>query len=113
MEGVNRREFLAAAAVSPLMQTTRPGSVFVCMHEASYDRFDFRTAMEGSARACIRAVEHQLPKVRELAQKETPGAPRRLLDDLGLKAVSSSNQVGLAESGDARTRSLEDLKWKV
>ena len=114
MEPVNRREFIAAAALAPLLQTARPaGSMFVCMHKASSDRFDFKTAMEGWAKAGIRAVEPNLTKVREFAQKESVAAARRLLDDLGLKAVSSSNQVGLAEPGDARTRSLEDLKWKA
>jgi 2-keto-myo-inositol isomerase len=113
MEHVNRREFLTLAAAAPLMQTTQPGSMFVCMHEASSDRFDFRTAMEGYAKAGIRAVEPQLAKVREFEQKESPGAAKRLLDDLRLKPVSSSNQLGLAEPGDARAKSLEDLKWKV
>jgi sugar phosphate isomerase/epimerase len=111
---MNRREFVALAAAAPaLIQTARPGSMFVCMHEASSDRFDFRAAMEGYAKAGIRAVEPQLTKVREFAQKESVAAARRLLDDLGLKAASSSNQLGLAEPGDARARSLDDLKWKV
>src|SRR5258707_3628343 len=94
-------------------QPPRAGTMFVCMHEASSDRFDFKTAMEGYAKAGIKAVEPSLVKVREFAQKESPAVARRLLDDLGLKAVSSSNQVGLPEPGDARTRALEDLKWKV
>jgi len=69
MEPVNRREFIAAAALAPLLQTARPaGSMFVCMHEASSDRFDFKTAMEGWARAGIRAVEPNLTKVREFTQ---------------------------------------------
>jgi len=112
---VNRRDFLAlAAAAPPLMQQSRPsGSMFVCMHETSSDRFDFRSAMEGYAKAGIRAVEPSLVKVREFAQKESPAAAKRLLDDLGLKAVSSSNQLGLPEPGEARARSLEDLRWKV
>jgi sugar phosphate isomerase/epimerase len=113
-ESLNRREFVALAATPALMQTNRPpGSLYVCMHEASSDTFDFRTAMEGYAKAGIRAVEPQLTKVREFAQTESVGAARRLLDDLGLKAVSSSNQLGLAEPGDARARSLDDLKWKA
>jgi 2-keto-myo-inositol isomerase len=87
--------------------------MFVCMHEASSDRFDFKTPMEGYAKAGIRAVEPQLTKVREFAQKESVAAARRLLDDLGLKAASSGNQIGLAEPGDTRARSLDDLKWKV
>src|SRR6266852_765363 len=115
MEPVNRREFVAIAALIPLLQTTTKstGSMFVCMHEASSDRFDFKTAMEGWSKAGIRAVEPNLTKVREFAQKESVAAARRLLDDLGLKAVSSSNQVGLAEPADARARSLDDLKWKA
>ena len=114
MEAVNRREFIAAAAaLPPLMQATATSSIIVCMHEASSDRIDFKTAMEGYSKAGIRAVEPQLAKVREFAQKESPAAARRLLADLGLKPASSSNQIGLAEPGDARARSLEDLKWKV
>ena len=109
---LNRREFVVLAAAPALMQSA-PSAVAVCMHETSSDRFDFRTAMEGYAKAGIRAVEPQLTKVREFAQKESPAAARRLLDDLGLRAVSSSNQIGLAEPGDARAQSLEDLKWKV
>jgi len=110
---LNRREFVALAAVPALLQTRPSGSLTLCMHEASSDRFDFRTAMEGYAKAGIRAVEPQLTKVREFAQKESVAAAKRLLDDLGLKAMSSSNQIGLAEPADARARSLDDLKWKA
>src|SRR5919198_1145844 len=110
---LNRREFIAFAAAPALMQTQPSGSLVVCMHETTSDRFDFRTAMEGYARAGIRAVEPQLTKVREFAMKESPAAARRLLDDLGLKAVSSSNQLGLMEPSDQRTANLEQLKWKV
>jgi 2-keto-myo-inositol isomerase len=116
MTSANRREFLALAAALPtLVQATQtePGSMYVCMHEVTSDRFEFKTAMEGYARAGIRAVEPTLAKVREFAQKESPATAKRLLDDLGLKAVSSSNQLGLAEPSDTRAQSLEDLKWKV
>src|SRR5260370_3967005 len=114
MEPVNRREFVAIAAVTRRRQTAKStGPMFVCMHEASSDGFDFKTAMEGWARAGIRAVEPNLMKVREFAQKESPAAARRLLGDLGLKAVSSSNQIGLAEPGEQRAQGLEQLNWKV
>jgi 2-keto-myo-inositol isomerase len=118
---MDRREFFAmAAAVPAVMQAqsrssspAKPGAMFVCMHEATSDKFDFRAAMEGWAKAGIRAVEPNLVKVREFAQKESPAAARRLLDDLGLKAVSSSNQLFLPEPGDQRAQAIEDLKWKV
>src|SRR5262245_52949122 len=119
MASVNRRHFMALAALPSVAsmaqsaQSPRSGSMFVCMHETSSDGFDFKTAMEGYAKGGIKAVEPSLIKVREFAQKESPAAARRLLDDLGLKAVSSSNQLNLPEPGDARTRALDDLKWKV
>jgi 2-keto-myo-inositol isomerase len=116
MEPIDRRTFFAlAAAAPPLMQaqTGGSGSMFVCMHEISSDKFDFKPAMEGYAKAGIRAVEPVLTKVREFAQRESPATAKRLLGDLGLKAVSSSNQLGLPEPGEARAKSLDDLKWKV
>lgn len=117
MEPVDRRTFLAlaAAAAPPLMnaQTGSAGGMFVCMHEASAAKFDYKTAMEGWAKAGIKAVEPDLNKVREFAQKESPAKAKQLLDDLGLKAVSSSNQLFLPEPGEQRTKALEDLKWKV
>ena len=121
MDRLSRRDFLAITTAAPvLLQASgsaqaRPpqGPIFVCMHQASSDKFDFRTAMEGYAKAGIRAVEPSLVKIREFAQKESVAAAKRLLDDLGLKPVSTSNQLGLPEPGDARVKSLEDLKWKV
>ncbi len=121
MSDLNRRDFLGLAALPialaqarPLgAQTPAPGGIFVCMHGASSERFDFRAQMEGWAKAGIRAVEPSLPKVREFAQKESPAAARRLLDDLGLRAVSSSNQLFLPEPGETRLKSLDELKWKV
>jgi sugar phosphate isomerase/epimerase len=124
MTTVSRRDFLAAAAAVPVLlgeaaeAQNRPQGVgngmFVCMHGVTSDRFDFRAQMEGWAKAGIRAVEPSLPKVREFAEKNGgPMAARRLLDDLGLRAVSSSNQLGLPEPGASRIKSLEELKWKV
>jgi sugar phosphate isomerase/epimerase len=120
METLNRREFAALAAaplLAPAGGLAQAGDggedIFVCMHGATSSRADFRTMMEGWARAGIRAVEPDLPNVRRFAQQESPAAARRLLDDLGLRAVSSSNQLFLEEPGDQRAGSLEDLRWKV
>ena len=121
MAPVTRREFFAIAAAPALlpvrtagaMQVRAAGAMYVCMHQASSERFDFRTAMEGYAKAGIRAVEPNLIKVREFAKQESPAAARRLLEDLGLTPVSSSNQLWLPEPGDRRAQALEDLKWKV
>jgi 2-keto-myo-inositol isomerase len=137
---INRREFLATAVALPALMRADAASAqgagakpvtlgppptaaqvanrqgfFVSMHEASSERFDFRTAMQGYAKAGVRAVEPNLVKVREFTQQagESPASARRLLDDLGLKPVSSSNQLGLPEPGQNRQRSLDDLKWQV
>ena len=124
MHELKRREFLALAAAPlllPQQRTSAPqppprlGSrLTVCMHEASSERFDFRAAMEGYAKAGVRYVEPNLLKVREFAMKEGgPAAAKRLLDDLGLLPASSSNQLGLMEPSDQRVKNLEELKWKV
>jgi 2-keto-myo-inositol isomerase len=99
---------------TPQQVANRQG-FFVSMHEASSEQFDFPTAMQGYAKAGVRAVEPNLLKVREFTQKpgESPASAKRLLDDLGLKPVSTSNQLGLPEPGQNRQRSLDDLKWKV
>ena len=118
MGSLNRREFAALAAV-PLVAGMAParqsggGGMFVSMHGATSSRSEFRSMMEGWARAGIRAVEPDLPNVRRFAEQESPAAARRLLDDLGLRAVSSSNQLFLEEPGELRARRLEDLRWKV
>lgn len=130
MSDLNRRGFLALAAASVLLPQRaavaqvatgrtpvlpRLGSgLMVCMHQASSERFDFRTAMEGYAKAGVRLVEPNLLKVREFAQKEGgPAAAKRLLDDLGLLPASTSNQLFLMEPGEQRLKSIEELKWKV
>lgn len=87
--------------------------MFICMHEITSLGFDFRPAMEGYAKAGITAVEPQLRIVRKFEQENGSGSARRLLDDLGLKVVSSSNQLFLDESGPQRAPALEELKWKV
>jgi 2-keto-myo-inositol isomerase len=121
----NRREFLAMAAAlpaAPLLEQSRatqrpapkPGAFFVSMHMASAGpMFDFKTAAEGYAKAGVTAIEPDLVKVRAFAQKESPAAAKRLLEDLGLKPVSTSNQLFLMEPGEQRARAVEDLKWKV
>ena len=111
---MNRREFLAAIASAPLLaQPPRmPTGLFPCMHQVSSNGFDYRTSLEGYSKAGIRAVEVVLVKAREFADKESPAAARRLLDDLGLKAASTSNHVGAVEPNPNRAKNLDDLKAK-
>jgi 2-keto-myo-inositol isomerase len=111
---INRREFLAAAAATPLLpQPPRPpGRLFACVHQVSSNAFDYRTSLEGYAKAGVRAVEVVLAKAKEFADANSPKAARTLLDDLGMTAASTSNQIGLVEPNPNRAKALDDLKWK-
>lgn len=85
----------------------------VCMHGITSSEHDFRTCMEGWAKAGITAAEPDLARAREFEQANGPGSARRLMDDLGLVAYSSTNQLGLDENSEVRRQAVEDLKWKV
>lgn len=121
MADLNRRNFMALSAAASALAvgagstttTAASSSMFVCMHGATSNGFDFRTTMEGWARAGISAAEPDLPIARTFEQANGAGSARRLMDDLGIRAVSSTNQISLEESGPLREQALEDLRWKV
>lgn len=83
------------------------------MHGVTSDGFDFRTTMEGWARAGIVAVEPDLVKAQEFEVANGAGSARKLIDDLGQRAYSSTNQLFLEEEGERRVQAIESLKWKV
>lgn len=103
---------VATGAVQKARAADRSGLI-VCMHGITSSEFDFRTCMEGWAKAGIRAAEPDLVRAREYEMANGAGAARRLMDDLGLVAYSSTNQLYLEESGERRAAAVEDLKWKV
>ncbi|HEY0962103.1 MAG TPA: sugar phosphate isomerase/epimerase [Pseudomonadales bacterium] len=102
-----------AAASSDGARAADTAGLVVCMHGITSSEFDFRTCMEGWAKAGIRAAEPDLVKAREFEAANGAGSARRLMDDLGLVAYSSTNQLNLDERADARVQAVEDLKWKV
>ena len=64
------------------------------------------------ARGFVQAA--QTIALREQNQQlETQHLLKALLDDLGLRVVSTSNQLFLMEPGEQRLKSVEELKWKV
>ncbi len=122
MTHIDRREFIAlsagASAIAAGVGSSRSlaassSAMFMCMHGMTSAGFDFRTKMEGWARAGITAAEPDLPTARTFEEANGQGSARRLMDDLGIRAVSSTNQVFLDESGPLRAEAIEDLKWKV
>jgi 2-keto-myo-inositol isomerase len=93
------------------------GGLFVSIHQASTSRYDFKTSVEGIAKAGVRAVEFDIAKVREFAKTESVAAAKRLIDDLGVKMVSSSNHLGFVDATAAQMQtggaSLDSLKEKL
>ena len=93
------------------------GRLFVCIHQASTSRYDFKTSVEGIAKAGVRAVEFDIAKVREFAKTESVATAKRLVDDLGVRPVSSSNHLGFVDATAAQLQSggasLDTLKEKL
>jgi 4-hydroxyphenylpyruvate dioxygenase len=93
------------------------GGLFVCIHQASTARYDFKTSVEGIAKAGVRAVEVDIAKIREFAKTESVAAAKRVMDDLGVRPVSASNHLGFvdatAEQLQTGGASLDALKEKL
>jgi sugar phosphate isomerase/epimerase len=105
---LTRRTVLLAPAAS-----LAAGPMHLCLHQTTSAAAGYRRSLEGYARAGIRSVEVILPHLEEFVRSESMAAARRLLSDLGLKAVSSGGVRGLAEPGPARAKALEELKAKA
>jgi len=82
----------------------------LCLHQTTSAAAGYRKSLEGYARAGIKFVEVIPPHVEEFVKKEGMPAARRLLADLGLKAVSSGGVRGLWEPSSGRSKALDDLK---
>ena len=120
---MERRDYITTAVAGTLAYSlprhaqAQAGRLFVSIHQASTSRFDFKTSVEGIAKAGVRAVEVDIAKVRQFAQAESVAAAKRLMDDLGVKPVSSSNHLGFVDATAAQLQtggaSLERLKEKL
>jgi 2-keto-myo-inositol isomerase len=93
------------------------GGLLVSIHQASTSRYDFKTSVEGIAKAGVRAVEVDIAKVRQFVQGESLTTAKRLMDVLGVKPVSSSNHLGFVDATAAQLQSgaasLDALKEKL
>jgi 2-keto-myo-inositol isomerase len=107
---VTRRTLLMAPA-APL--AAAPGRLGLCIHQTTSAAAGYRRSLEGYARAGIRYVEVIPQHLEEFLRTETMATARRLLADLGLKAVSSGGVRGLAEPSAGRAKALDDLKAKA
>jgi sugar phosphate isomerase/epimerase len=88
--------------------------MFVCIHQASTASYDFKPSCEGIAKAGVKAVEVDIAKIQAFARTESLQKAKQLLDDLGLRAVSSSNHLGFVDATAAQFKNLLDqLKTKL
>jgi 2-keto-myo-inositol isomerase len=86
------------------------GAMQLCIHQTTSAAAGYRRSLEGYARAGIRLVELIPGHYEPFVKQEGMPAARRLLADLGLKAVSSGGVRGLAEPGPNRAKAIEQLK---
>ena len=105
-----RRSLLLAPLAQAMGQRGVPALMSLCLHQTTTSAAGYRKSLEGYARAGIKFVEVIPPHVQEFVKKEGMPAARRLLADLGLKAVSSGGVRGLWEPSSERSRALDDLK---
>ena len=106
---LTRRNLIAAGAATPL-PTASNGTMHLSIHQTTSAGSTFRASLEGYARAGIRYVEIIPPFVDEFLKNETASTAKRLVADLGLKAVSMGGVRGLAEPNPGRAQALEQLK---
>ena len=104
---------MAAGSASDIVSAASSSNLYVCMHGITSIGSDFRSVMEGWSRAGISAGEPDLASAKTFEDANGSGSARQLMDDLGIRAVSSTNQLFLDETGPRRGQAVEDLKWKV
>lgn len=107
---MTRRTLIAAGAGVAL---AAPSTLPLCMHQTTSAAAGYRRSLEGYAKAGIRYVEVIPPHVDEFVKQEGMPAAKRLLADLGIKAVSSGGVRGLAEPHEGRAKAVEELKARV
>lgn len=107
---LNRRQLVVTglAALTPLRAAR--SQMQLCLHQTTSAAAGYRKSLEGYAKAGIRYVEVIGPHLDAFVKAESMAAARRLLSDLGMKAVSSGGVRGLWEPGPARGQAIEDMK---
>lgn len=107
---IDRRHLVISGltALTPLRAAT--GKMQLCLHQTTSAAAGYRKSLEGYSKAGIRYVEVIGPHLDAFVKAESMAAARRLLSDLGMKAVSSGGVRGLWEPGPARAPAVEDMK---
>lgn len=96
---------LAAQAAGPKLE--------LCIHQTTNLGAGFRKSLEAYSKAGIRFAEVIPAHYDEFVNKEGAPAARRLLSDLGIRAVSSGGVRNLAEPNPGRAKAIEELKSRA
>lgn len=108
---ITRRTLLHSSALALASPASRWP---LCIHQTTSAGSSFRQSLEGYAKAGIRHVEIIPQLLDPSAEKEGLPAAKRLLDDLGMKAVSSGSGVrGLIEPSPQYAKALDSLKFRA
>src|SRR5436309_11224719 len=107
---LSRRTALLSSSAA---MAARSAPMALCLHQTTSAAAGYRRSLEGYAKAGIQYVEVIPQHLEEFVRKEGMPAAKRVLSDLGLKAVSSGGVRGLAEPNPNRAKALEDLKTKA
>ncbi|MBM3814571.1 MAG: sugar phosphate isomerase/epimerase [Acidimicrobiia bacterium] len=103
---LTRRSLIAA----PLALAAQTSGLELCIHQTTLLGAGFRRSLEAIAKAGIKLVEVIPAHVEEFFKKDGLPAARRLLADLGLRAVSSGSVRGLFEPHPGRDKAIEQFK---
>jgi 2-keto-myo-inositol isomerase len=113
---LNRRKFVAAALVAPLVrpvqaaraQAAPPGKMLLAIHQNTSRAAGFRASLEGWARAGIQYVELNDAMLDGFLENDTLAGARNLLGNLGMTPVSGAAVMqDIWIPGPAREASLE------
>ncbi len=107
---LNRRRLMSLIPALGLQLRAASPQWTLCIHQTTSLAAGFRKSLEGYARAGIRNVEVIGPHVEAFAKTDGLPAAKRLISDLGLRAVSYAGARGFWDPGPDRLKALEDLK---
>jgi sugar phosphate isomerase/epimerase len=109
---LTRRSVLAAPAALAA-QTAKPTSMTLCLHQTTLAGAGYRRSLEAASKAGIMLVELIPQHYDEFIRTESVAVARRVISDLGLRAVSSGGVAGIFEPFPGREKALEDLKARA
>jgi 2-keto-myo-inositol isomerase len=108
---LNRRRLLSLIPALQLRAASVP--MTLCIHQTTSAPAGFRKSVEGYSRAGVKQVEVIGPQLDAFVKADGMPAAKRLLSDLGMKAVSHGGVRGLWDPGPEHAQAIEGLKHQA